>query len=282
MFCSKCGRELNEGEICSCTASSAAPEETAAPEKQESKPASGLPDGQAIADGAKAAAEAIKNNPMVSEVIDTIKGVIISPIKQVSANAGRTDILWIILVILESILTSFGITTIFRRGFYAFGTSVGGNIKYKDYSEAMKAIGLSAGKIFGIEFIWAAVSIAAAMIVVVVLMALCKKNAAFSPAANMMTTAFLPSSLLVAAGGIISFVYAPIGILLAFGAVISITLLGYVGIQKLDKFTSSPFWLYIVCVIIMSFVSIVVEKLCLEKLMEELVKELADALKYIF
>lgn len=273
MFCQKCGRELSDGEVCSCTAAS---EETAAPAQEETKQASGLPDGQAIADGAKAAAEAIKNNPMVSEVMDTIKGVVLSPVKQVSANAGRTDILWLILTIIESVLTSFGITTIVRRGIYALGTSGGDDIKYKDYSEGLKLIGLSAGKIFGMEFIWTAVSIIASMILVVVLMALCRKNGAFFPAANMTATVFLPSALLMGVSGLLSFIYVPIGIIVAAAAVISAIVLGYVGIQKLDKFTTSPFWLYVVCVMLVYIISALVERLCLGKLMEELV----DNIKY--
>lgn len=271
MFCPKCGRELNEGEVCTCTAS-----ENGAAEHGEVKTSSVLPDSQALVEGAKNAAEAIKNNPMVAEVIDIIKGVMVSPVKQVSENAGRTDILWLILTALETILTSFGITAIFRRGFYSFAKSIDDSIKYKNFSEGMKNIGLSAGKIFGMEFIWAALSIIIGMILVMVLMAICKKNTSFSNAANMTATVFLPSALIMAAAGILSFIYAPLGMIAAVGAVISAVVLGYVGIQKMDKFTESPFWIYVACVLVFTIVSALIEKLCFGKLVEGMI----DQFKY--
>lgn len=280
MFCQKCGRELSEGEVCNCTAETAA-SENAAGQQEETKTASALPDGQALMDSAKNAAEAIKNNPMVAEVMDTVKGVMINPVKQVSANAGRTDILWLILVVIESILTSFGITTIARRSFYQIMSKAAGEMSYGDYSKGMKVLGLTAPKIFGMEFIWSAASIFVAMIFAVILMAVCKKNGAFAPAANMTATAFLPSSIIMAAAGILSFIYAPIGIAVCFCAIISVILLGYVGIQKLDKFETSPFWIYLACVFLAYIVILLIQKLCVDTLMEEIIGELLDTIEYL-
>ncbi|MCH5347955.1 MAG: hypothetical protein J1E40_01405 [Oscillospiraceae bacterium] len=269
MFCGKCGRELRDGEICSCMDTSAVgthPEHAA-----DTKASSALPESQALVEGAKNAAAAIKNNPMVSEVIDTIKGVIVSPIKQVSENAYRTDILWMILTALEGIMISFGITNIIRKGIYALVTSSGIVVEYKDYSDKLKELGLSSGKIFGAEFICAVISFIASMLLILVLMTVCRKNVVFTTVANMTATAFLPSSILMAAAGLLSFVNIFLCIIAAVAALISATVLLYVGIQKLDKFDSPPFWLFVICILLLNIINALAEKVCLGKLVDDFI-----------
>ena len=249
-----------DGEICTCTAAHSKNDTASSP----------LPDSKAIIEGAKNAAEALKNDPMVSEVFDTIKGVIVSPAEQVSENAYRTDILWLILTGLEAIMISFGVTSIIRRSIYSLMTFFGINIQYREYAKELKEMGLSSLKIFGAEFIWAAVSVIAAALIILVLMTLCRKNVVFSAAANMTATAFLPSSMLMTLAGLLSYVHIAAGIIAATAALISATVLGYVGVQKLGRFDSPPFWHYVVCMLLLNIVNMLMEKICLGQLMDEL------------
>ncbi|MCH5193598.1 MAG: hypothetical protein J1F11_06525 [Oscillospiraceae bacterium] len=249
MFCSRCGRELRDGEVCSCT-------ETSGNNNASSSP---LPDSKAIIEGAKHAAEALRNDPMVSEVIDTIKGVTVSPVQQVSENAYRTDILWLILTVLESAMVSFGITAMLRRGSYALVTLFGIKADYSEYAKELNDLGLSPLKIFGAEFLCALVSFIASMLIISAMMTISKRRTGFFAAANMTVTAFLPSSMLIAAAGVLSFVHIVPGLAAVFAAVVSAILLGFVGMQSLGRFESPPFRRYILYMLLFCTVNILAE-----------------------
>lgn len=270
MFCTKCGREIPEGGVCTCSAQQQQPiqqtQQVQQPVQQMQQPvqydqsaASKLPDSQAIADGAKKAANAIKNNPIFGELLNTLKGVIVSPVKQVSANAARNDILWVFLAVIEALLIPFSLTTILRRGIFSvIGAAVHAmnvEIKYADYSKILSESGNSAVKIYFMNLLAVIICIFAAIGIVKLLMMICKKNASFFAVANMTTTVLLPFTMLMTLGGIFSMIYAPSGLVLAIAAIFTLAVLGYVGIQKLDKFTSSPFWQYIICIAVIFIIA---------------------------
>lgn len=265
MFCTKCGKEIPEGGVCSCSAEQPVqqtPVEQVQPVQQVQQPvqteqqtASKLPDGQAIAESAKKAANAIKSSPVFSEIFNTVKGVVISPVKQVSSNAARNDILWVFLSVIEALLIAFSSTTIVRRSVFSVVASMGLGIKYGDYSKGLKEVGASAVKMYFMNLLAAVICIVVAIAVIKLLMVICKKNVSCSAAANMITTAFLPFTMLVTVGAILSMIYAPIGLILTVIAFFTLAVLGYVGIQKLDKFTSSPFWQYIICAAVILIIS---------------------------
>lgn len=271
MFCTKCGKEIPEGGVCTCSAEQPVqqtPVEQVQPVQQtqpvqqvqqpvqtEQQTASKLPDGQAIAESAKKAANAIKSSPIFSEILGTAKGVVISPVKQVSSNAARTDILWIFLAVIEALLIAFSSTTLVRRSVFSLVASMGLGVKYGDYSKGLKEVGASAVKMYFMNLLAAVICIVVAIAVVKLLMVICKKNVSCSAVANMITTAFLPFTMLVTVGAILSMIYAPIGLILTVIAFFMVAVLGYVGIQKLDKFTSSPFWQYIICAAVILIVA---------------------------
>lgn len=264
MFCTKCGKELPENGICTCSAQPPVQQEpvqqvqsvqqTQAVQQtqpvqqsaQTEQTGSKLPDGQAIAEGAKKAANAIKNSPIFSEIFGTLKGVIISPVKQVSANAARKDILWVFLAIIEVLLIPFSLTTLLRRGFFSLIKEMGLELKYGDYSKMLKEVGASAFKIYFLNLISAVICIIIMIATVKLLMVILRKKAPFFAVANMVTTALLPFTMMMTLGGIVGLFYAPYGLVLALWAVVTFVVLGYVGIQKLDKFTVSPFWPYVI------------------------------------
>lgn len=218
MLCPKCGRELREGEDCPCAQAS-----------QTSQ--SGLPDGKAVIEGVKSAARAVKNSPFMAEILYTAKGVFTAPEKQVADNSERIDILWALLIPIEAVMTALGFTAVLRRTLFA---------AVKD----MNVPGLGALKMFGIHFLWAAGCIVVCIIAAMLFAAVCKKKKSFSEAANLMTTAVMPSAVLMAAAGIAALAYVPLGLLFAAAAGMSAALLGYRASEAAGG--KRVFWLYII------------------------------------
>lgn len=293
MFCTKCGKEIPEGGVCSCSAEQPVqqtPVQQAEPVQQvqpvQTGQSSKLPDGQAIAESAKKAANAIKSSPIFNEIFNTVKGVIISPVKQVSSNAARNDILWIFLSVIEALLIAFSSTTLVRRSVFSLVASavspMGTSLKYGDYSKALKELGASAVKMYFMNLLAAVICIVAAIAVIKLLMVICKKNASFFAAANMVTTAFLPFTMLVTVGAILSMIYAPIGLILTVIAFFTLAVLGYVGIQKLDKFTSSPFWQYIICAAVILIIAASSQGVVLSSAVSGIVENIVGMVEYSF
>ena len=261
MFCPKCGKELTEGEPCSCGYS---------PESEQS--ASPLPDGKAIVDGAKNAAEAIKNNPFVSEVLATITGAAANPEKQIKDNSERTDILWVIMAVLEAVITSLG-------------TAMYAN---KIVSEAFKAA--SSGffrldvpkglffRIFGAAFLWSAICIFALALIYMLFMKICKKQVGFSAAANTMTTALLPSAIMVLAAGILGLIYLPIGVILISAALISLIALCYSLIRNISGTKIPAFWLFVIFAAVSAAVCALAGNICVKMFAESIADNLMSSL----
>lgn len=224
MLCPKCGRELREGEVCSCS--------------------SGLPDGKAVLEGVKSAARAVKNSPFIAEILYTARGVFTAPEKQVADNAERIDILWALLIPIEAALNAFGFTAVIRRTFFAAAKALGAASESSAFANALSVVGLGAFKMFGANFLWAAACIVVCIIAAFLFSAVCKKKKSFSEAANLMTTVLMPSSALMAAAGIGAFAYAPLGLLLAAAAGMSALLLGYRASEAAGG--KRAFWLYII------------------------------------
>lgn len=222
MLCPKCGKELREGEVCSC--------------------ASGLPDGKAVLEGVKTAARAVKNSPFMAEILYTARGAFTAPEKQVADNSERIDILWALLIPIEAALNAFGFTAVIRRTFFAAAKALGTDVS--DSAKALSGAGLGALKMFGIHFLWAAACIIVCIIAAMLFAAVCKKKKSFSEAANLMTTVLVPSSALMAAAGIAALVYAPLGLLISAAAGMSALLLGYRASEAAGG--KRVFWLYII------------------------------------
>lgn len=225
MLCPKCGKELREGEDCPCAQTS-----------QNSQ--SGLPDGKAVIEGVKSAARAVKNSPFMAEILYTARGAFTAPEKQVADNSERIDILWALLIPIEAVLNAFGFTLVLRHGFFAAAKALGA-----DVSDSAKALS-GALKMFGIHFLWAAACIVVCIIAAMLFAAVCKKKKSFSETANLMTTAILPSSVLMAAAGIAALAYVPLGLLFAAAAGMSALLLGYRASEIAGG--KRAFWLYII------------------------------------
>lgn len=230
-----------------------------------------LPDSKEVISAVKNAASEMKNSPMFSEVSDTIKGAVISPVKQVSANSERADILWAILILLESAMTAFGLTAFFRRGLFALFTAFGTDIGYSDYSRSIGEAGLGALKIFALQFFCTAAAIFAGIFAASLLTVICKRRTGFFVSANTMTTAFVLPSIIMAAAGIASMLFIPAAVLLISAAAASAVILSYIGIQKMSRSDTPVFWMYIICVSVVIIISTLLERLCIGSLVKNLI-----------
>lgn len=261
MYCEKCGKKLEDGEVCSCKATAeAAPAETpavettavvAAPAQQT------LPDTQKLADGVKA----IGSNPVVTELISVIKGAFTAPVKQTGKSAKRTDILWIILAAVEAVIASVSITVVFRHLLHVFlgsaAGSMGGKLSFGDFAEGLAAMDAGVWKTFGFAILGVLIMYVIGTALMFIISLIYKRNASFASVCNMLATANIPGTALMLLALIFGWIYAPISVFLMIGAGASVTVLSYMGMQKLGegKFNTSPFWLYIINAIIVTVVA---------------------------
>lgn len=261
MYCEKCGKKLEDGEVCSCKATAeAAPAETpavettavvAAPAQQT------LPDTQKLADGVKA----IGSNPVVTELISVIKGAFTAPVKQTGKSAKRTDILWIILAAVEAVIASVSITVVFRHLLHVFlgsaAGSMGGKLSFGDFAEGLAAMDAGVWKTFGFAILGVLIMYVIGTALMFIISLIYKRNASFASVCNMLATANIPGTALMLLALIFGWIYAPISVFLMIGAGASVTVLSYMGMQKLGegKFNTSPFWLYIINTIIVTAVA---------------------------
>ncbi|MBR4111403.1 MAG: hypothetical protein IKK53_00060 [Ruminiclostridium sp.] len=261
MYCEKCGKKLEDGEVCSCKATAeAAPAETPAAESTAvvAAPAQQtLPDTQKLADGVKA----IGSNPVVTELISVIKGAFTAPVKQTGKSAKRTDILWIILAAVEAIIASVSITVVFRHLLHVFlgsaAGTMGGKLSFGDFAEGLAAMDAGVWKTFGFAILGVLIMYVIGTALMFIISLIYKRNASFASVCNMLATANIPGTALMLLALIFGWIYAPISVFLMIGAGASVTVLSYMGMQKLGegKFNTSPFWLYIINTIIVTAVA---------------------------
>ncbi|MBD5139829.1 MAG: hypothetical protein HDT25_00190 [Ruminococcus sp.] len=261
MFCPKCGKELTEGEPCSCGYS---------PENEQ--PASSLPDGKAIVDGAKNAAAALKNNPFVSEVLATITGAAANPEKQVKDNSERTDILWVIMAVLEAVIISLGMAIYVNKLIAS---------AFKAASFGYARFDVTAGSFFGVfgsAFLWSAISICLLIIAYIVFMKIFKKQVGFSAAANTMTTALMPSAIMVLAAGLLGLIYAPIGALLISAAMISLVALCYGLVRNVSGLKIPTFWMFVIFAAVTAALCAAAGNFCIKMFVEDMTSNLMSSL----
>ncbi len=243
MICEKCGKELAEGETCTCGQTEGA--------AQQTETQSALPSGSDIAASAKSAAEAVKSNPIVGEVVSAVKGAFVNPVKQTVDSAKRIDILWVILGVIELLVTSLAMNIFTRRlVFFLVKEISNSDSGYGDFCDNLSELGFGAFKMFGLNFIIVLISFIAAVVLMLVCTAVCRIKFNFSKVCNMLAAAFLPSAMLMAVSVVTSYVFVLISAVLMAAAFFSFVILAYLGMQKLDKMEKSPFRAYIVFAVI--------------------------------
>lgn len=257
MFCPKCGKELTDGETCSCGYS-----------RDSEKSASPLPDGKAIADGAKKAAEAVKNNPYVSEVLSVITGSAADPEKQVRDNSERTDILWVIMTVFEALIISLGLAMYVNKLVYMALDAASLGFYSLDMPKGLFF------RLFGAAFLWSAICIFVLILIYMLFMKICKKQVGFSAAANTLTTAVMPSAVITFAAGLLSLIYAPIGMLIISAALISLVALCYGLVRNVGGTKIPTFWLFVIFAAVTSAICAMAGNICVKMFAESLMNKL--------
>lgn len=261
MFCPKCGKELTDGESCSCGYS-----------RDSEKSASPLPDGKAIADSAKKAAEAVKNNPYVSEVLTVITGSAADPEKQVRDNSERTDILWVIMTVFEALIISLGLAMYVNKLVYMALDAASLGFYSLDMPKGLFF------RLFGAAFLWSAICIFVLILIYMLFMKICKKQVGFSAAANTLTTAVMPSAVITFAAGLLSLIYAPIGMLIISAALISLVALCYGLVRNVGGAKIPAFWLFVIFAAAAAAICTIAGNICVKMFAESMADSLMSKL----
>lgn len=162
------------------------------------------------------------------------------------------------------------------------GSSFGGKVKYSEMADMFKEIGITVPKQFFTGLLSFLLTALVAAVLMVVVEAVCRRKADFSQCANMLASAFLPAGILMCISIVMSLVYPPISLILFAGGYISFIILAYLGMQKLDKFESSPFWFYIIFALIVTAAGIFISLKFTGTLFEEMLDELQSSMSYLF
>src|SRR5699024_9811432 len=101
-----------------------------------------------------------------------------------------------------------------------------------------------------------------------------KKNVNIHCVFNLVATASLPLATAYVLNIILGFVWTPFIFIFSAAALASTARLLYAGMQKLDKFETSPFAAYSVVWFIVAAVLIIVASICIKSAMESLVGNL--------
>ena len=232
-FCKLCGKNLNEGENCTCNTE----------EKEQGIKGS--------SSNVSVVSETVqKSIPFVGDVFYLIRRTISkNTVKEVSKSAKQNSILWVFVLILECVINALALTVVIRRGLYTVANNlyksfISSGMSYSDFSKSFKELGLGFFNLFSRTFLIGIVSFFIAVGLIYILLKICKKTFMFNNIANMVSTAAIPLSFFSIINIILSFIIPQATILIYFIAIISVSLLMYFGIQKIDKFTESPFWIY--------------------------------------
>lgn len=283
MICEKCGKELADGEVCTCSAENTAAEAPAEEAKQTS-----LPTGGEVMANAKNAAANIAQNPIVNDIFSTIKRALTSPVKETAANAKRGDILWVFLAIAELLITAVAFTVSLRHLVYvgmkgmlkkamgSYASSV--DISFGKFADGLADIGAGVFKVFGIFLLITVIVFAVAAVLMLVMTMICKKKTSFSCVCNMLATAYIPSAVLMLGALVFGWIYAPVSVILEIASLASFIILAYLGMQKLDKFDNSPFWVYIIYNAVMNIVALLVVSGVLGTILSKLTDALTSSL----
>lgn len=268
MYCRKCGKKIEDGEICSCssTENQKNDPQTYLVKHQTAEQSTGvhtvtetdvleqkigeMPDTKALMDG-------LKSNPIVANVINAFKKGLLSPISFVESSTQRKDILWLILMAIESVVISLGCIMVCKRGIlyilnFADDSST---LSFRDFNKGLKELGIETSLLFVNQFAWTVICIVCTAAVIALILAISGKKPTFSAIANTTAAIYVPATIMTAAAVVFSVVFFPLSLLLLAFGMISVVILGYEALTNHEK-KSLVFWLYIVGIVIIAGISV--------------------------
>lgn len=254
-FCKLCGKNLDEGEKCTCKASGS--EENF---EISNSDVSALPE------------ETKKSIPYIPDIFNLFRRTISkNTIKQVSLSAKENNILWTFVIVLETLINSLALTVVIHRGIYTVLKSFlkpyfGANMSYGDSAAMLKKMGLGFFSLFSRTFIIGIIVFFITVALIYVLLKICKKKCVLNNISNMISTAAIPLTFLSVVNLVLCFILPQAALLVYIVAVTSVLLLMYFGIQKLDKFTESPFWIYMAFIFVLLIACFLITKLLMPEI----------------
>ena len=132
--------------------------------------------------------------------------------------------------------------------------------------------------VFGSAFLWSAISICLLIIAYIVFMKIFKKQVGFSAAANTMTTALMPSAIMVLAAGLLGLIYAPIGALLISAAMISLVALCYGLVRNVSGLKIPTFWMFVIFAAVTAALCAAAGNFCIKMFVEDMTSNLMSSL----
>ena len=225
MFCEKCGKEISEGAGFCGSCGAPVGEKSTASVSQEN----------AAAPSPVIAAAPRIPNPVVVKIASYLKGFFSSKVTQtVGIAAKSTGIEWLIFaaanIILFAISATLNVKYIFMQ-----------NVIFSYISDEMISMGL----VFLANFLIAAISyfaLAGALFGAAYI--IFKKSVSFTCVLNMLGYSCMPIVIAVTANIVLGLIYIPLAALLYIVAVIMTFCLLYVGIQKLDTISKTPYFVF--------------------------------------
>lgn len=234
MFCSKCGKNLEEGvKFCD-------------------ECGTHLDIAQVETEKANNQSNVITANPTFQEFTKSLKGFFSKDtVKTVGMAARSTGNEWSIFAFLSTIIYAFALSINIKQMMDSLlGTlsSVIGSEIYNFGTCFFYGILISVG-----TFLLMGFAIFGAMKLIL------KKSAGMKNIFNLVSVASLPMSLAHLLNMLVGFVYWPAILILSTVSILATAILLYVGIQKLDKLEKSPFLAYIsIWTVVVSLVIIIV------------------------
>lgn len=249
-FCKFCGKNLNDGEICTCN--------DADKERDINSSSSNV---SVIVNIDK------KSIPYVGDVFNLFKRTISkNTVKEVSSSAKQNSILWVFVLLFECIINALALTVVVRRGLYTISNNlyksfISSGISYGDFSKFLKELGLGFFNLFFRTFLIGIICFFVTVILIYILLRICKKTFAFNNIGNMISTAAIPLTFFSIINILLCFILPQATLLIYFVAILSVSLLMYFGIQKIDKFNESPFWIYMTFIFVLLIAYFLIVKL---------------------
>lgn len=243
MFCSQCGKEIQEGAaFCG---------------------GCGAPTGAAQAASAAPVATAEVKPSAVMNVLNSflaiLKGVFSKDVvKTVGAQAKNTGYEWIIGIALTVLTFTFAISVNFLQGMSQLLRSVAGNMG----SRIMEYIGFPFVGTLGVSLLIALLTtggMVAGMWLLAKLVA--KKNVSWLSVLNLVATATLPLSACYIVNMLLGLIWLPLAIIVSVVALMMTVVLLYVGFQKLEKPVLAPFYPFTLLIAAVTVVALVLSYL---------------------
>ncbi len=221
---------------------------TAAPSSAPVDTSKALPDGKAVAD-------AVASNPFVTETLACIKRFFVNaPSVEVANAAKRNDILWVIFLVFETLISGFLIPAIIIRSIYTLVSDGSESMSSSMFNEALEYIGISYGSFIIPSLFIPIVSFVTMTVIFIIIFAIYRKKIVFGNIANDVSISLFPISLFTVLGVIFSFFAPAFNLLIIVFGITCTAVLAYVALQRLVKFEKSPFWAYLIGISLYEFI----------------------------